>query len=107
MKIEDKLIEGTLKYLANDNTDYEEEGHTYKILELDECELLINYIADLQKKEYNNSKAKKFIEEKISSTQGVINDYMYHQEHNKILIELLREDIELYKKELNILEKGE
>ena len=53
-----------------------------------------------------NEKAIEFIEEKISSTKGVINDYMYHKEHNKILIELLQEDIELYKKELDIL-KGD
>ena len=57
------------------------------------------------KKNYKlrNEKAIEFIKEKISSTKGVINDYMYHKEHNKILIELLQEDIELYKKELNIL----
>lgn len=54
-------IKDILKYLANDNVDYEEIGHCYKILELDECELLINYIADLQRKEYNNSKAIEYI----------------------------------------------
>jgi len=47
-----------------------------------------------------------FIKEKISSTKGVINDYMYHKEHNKQLIELLKEDIEMYKNELNILQNG-
>ena len=47
-----------------------------------------------------------FIKEKISSTRGVINDYMYHKEHNKHLIELLNEDIEMYKNELNILQNG-
>ena len=47
-----------------------------------------------------------FIKEKISSTKGVINDYMYREEHNKHLIELLKEDIEMYKKELNILQNG-
>ena len=49
-------------------------------------------------------KAIEFIKEKISSTKGVINDYMYHKEHNKHLIELLNEDIEMYKNELNILQ---
>ena len=49
-------------------------------------------------------KAIEFIKEKISSTKGVINDYMYHKEHNKQLIELLNEDIEMYKNELNILQ---
>lgn len=52
-------------------------------------------------------KASDFIKEKINSTQGVINDYMYHKEHNQHLIELLREDIEMYKKELNILKGSE
>ena len=52
-------------------------------------------------------KASEFIKEKISSTKGVINDYMYHKEHNKHLIELLNEDIEMYKKELNILQNGD
>ena len=83
-----------------------------------------NYITNLQEELFNekerfndylikeisykqrNEKAIEFIEEKISSTKGVINDYMYHKEHNKILIELLQEDIEFYKKELNIL-KGD
>ena len=51
-------------------------------------------------------KAVEYIKEKISSTKGVINDYMYHKEHNKHLIELLKEDIEMYKKELNILQNG-
>lgn len=51
-------------------------------------------------------KASEFIKEKISSIKGVINDYMYHKEHNKHLIELLNEDIEMYKKELNILQNG-
>lgn len=50
--------------------------------------------------------ASEFIKEKISSTKGVINDYMYHKEHNQHLIELLQEDIEMYKKELNILQNG-
>ena len=48
--------------------------------------------------------ASEFIKEKISSTKGVIDDYMYHKEHNQHLIELLNEDIEMYKNELNILE---
>ena len=52
------------------------------------------------------NKSIEHIEEKISSTKGVINDYMYHKEHNKHLIELLSEDVDMYKKELNIL-KGE
>ena len=54
-------IEDILKYLANDNWDLTETNHIYKILEKDECELLLNYIANLQRKEYNNSKAIEYI----------------------------------------------
>lgn len=56
-------IEDILKYLLNDNWDLVEKEHIYKILEKDECELLSNYIADLQRKEYNNSKANEYIKE--------------------------------------------
>lgn len=62
---------------------------------------MLKIIKKIKQKEY---KAIEFIKEKISSTQGVINDYMYHKEHNQHLIELLKEDIEMYKKELNILQ---
>lgn len=48
-------------------------------------------------------KAIEFIEEVLSSTKGVLNDYMYHKEHNKILIELLKEDELTYIKLLEIL----
>lgn len=52
-------------------------------------------------------KTDKFLEELISSTKGVINDYSYHKEDNKILIELFEEDIEFYKKALDILRGDE
>ena len=83
-------IEDILKYLLNDNWDLVEEGHTYKILEKDECELLLNYITDLQRKEYNNSKAIEFInnlEKDYDENVWVENEYYVHI--------------------LNILEKGE
>lgn len=94
------------------------EDADYKRLSVDAIVTLEDYITDLQeenkmyaqlKEEYEDiiDKAIEFIEEKISSTQGVINDYMYHKEHNKILIELLKEDIEMYKKELHILNGGD
>ena len=70
-----------------------------------------NWINALNKDNHNyksrNEKAIEFIKEKINSTKGVINDYMYHKEHNKHLIELLNEDVEMYKKELNILNGGD
>ncbi len=100
-------LEKVLDYITN--LQEENENKDNKILEL-QLELLskkIN-IKDIEYKEkmiYKSrcEKAIEYIEEKISSTQGVINDYMYHKEHNKILIELLQEDIEMYKKELHIL----
>ncbi len=100
-------LEKVLDYITN--LQEENENKDNKILEL-QLELLskkIN-IKDIEYKEkmiYKSrcEKAIEYIEEKISSTQGVINDYMYHKEHNKILIELLQEDIEMYTKELHIL----
>ena len=75
-----------------------------------EAHFLLDYILDLQVENEMMrkliDKASEFIKEKISSTKGVINDYMYHKEHNKQLIELLNEDIEMYKYELNILQNG-
>ena len=76
----------------------------------EEDERLKEWKEDLLKEniEFENirKEAIEFIKEKISSTKGVINDYMYHKEHNKHLIELLNEDIEMYKSELNILQNG-
>lgn len=57
---------------------------------VEECELLSNYIADLQRKEYNNSKAIEFInnlEKDYDENVWVENEYYVHI--------------------LNILEKGE
>ena len=48
-------------------------------------------------------KALELLNELLSSTKGVINDYSYYKEHNKILIELLREDEQAYIKLLEIL----
>ncbi|MBO7695235.1 MAG: hypothetical protein J6T10_21645 [Methanobrevibacter sp.] len=101
-------------------------------LDTNEAKLLLDYITNLQEenkqlKENNLSmqeemslrwneldnlqqridKTDKFLEELISSTKGVINDYSYHKEHNKILIELFEEDIEFYKKALDILRGDE
>ena len=79
--------------------------------QLDEIERLkeANKILEENWKHYMMicGKASEFIKEKISSTKGVINDYMYHKEHNQHLIELLNEDIEMYKNELNILQGSE
>ena len=48
-------------------------------------------------------KAIEYIKELLSDTKGVLKDYMYHKEHNKILIELLKEDEQIYIKLLEIL----
>lgn len=61
----------------------------------------------VEHKENIIKEVEKFVEEVLSSTKGVINDYMYHKEHNKERIELLREDIVMYKHILEILDKGE
>jgi chromosome segregation ATPase len=84
----------------------EENERLKRLAEKDYTEL---NIAEMNATIYKSrcEEAIEFIEEKISSTQGVINDYMYHKEHNKILIELLQEDIEMYKNELNILNGGD
>ena len=108
-------------------------GHTFASYRMKSVDILtlLDYITNLQeenerlkneKPEYilrwkleeqledyksRNEKAINFIEEKISSTKGVVDDYMHHKEHNKVLIELLQEDIEIYKKELNILNGGD
>lgn len=77
--------------------------HDYEVLNREDYSLLLSYIEQL---ENNRDKAIEYIEEIISSTKGVLNDYNYHKEHNKQLIELLKEDIEMYKHILNIL-KGD
>ena len=69
-------------------------------------EELTNYATENEQLENNRDKAIEYIEEIISSTKGVINDYIYNKEHNKQLIELLNEDVEMYKHILNIL-KGD
>jgi len=69
-----------------------------------ELDLVKNKLIEEHSKNFN---AIEFIKEKISSTKGIINDYMYHKEHNKHLIELLKEDIDMYNKELDILTGGD
>ena len=98
-------IKEILKYLANNNTDYEEDGHTYKILELDECKLLLDYINNLQKKEelfedivykYDEIKQEKEKQEElISRLYNVISDdeenFKLLEEENKRLNNIIDE----------------
>jgi hypothetical protein len=77
-----KVIERILKNLI--------ENDTYTI-EKEETEILINYIADLQRKEYNNSKAIEYVKQCTSSPDKY--ERFISTGESKIL--------------LNILEKGE
>lgn len=79
-----------------------EDKATLKLNEI-ACKTILSYIEQL---ENNRDKAIEFIKEIISSTKGVLNDYSYNKEHNKQLIELLKEDVEMYKNILNLL-KGD
>lgn len=66
-----------------------------------------DYIKWLEKenRELKNkhNKALKYIDELLSDVKGIIRDYSYYKEHNKIMIELLREDEQIYIKLLEIL----
>ena len=85
-----KVIERILKNLL--------ENETYTI-DKEESETLINYIADLQRKEYNNSKAIEYIKEHIKyECDDTINGMSFYSYH---LYDFKKEDL------LNILEKGE
>lgn len=80
-----KVIERILKNLLTN------EKYT---LDYEESEILLNYIADLQRKEYNNSKAIEYIKECQLGVDGMDRPYMLlDQDEGKDL--------------LNILEKGE
>ena len=85
-----KIIERILKNLL--------ENETYTI-EKEETEILLNYIADLQRKEYNNSKAIEYIKEHFQDDEGVVCKIIgeYEAERNERFLDDL----------LNILEKGE
>lgn len=80
-----KVIERILKNLL--------ENDTYTI-EKEETRTLLNYIADLQRKEYNNSKAIEFI-------KTWLNIDLRDDD------ELLEVRVVFFKDLLNILEKGE
>ena len=77
-----KVIERILKNLL--------ENDTYTI-EKEETEILLNYIADLQRKEYNNSKAIEYCDREIGN---IIANFDYVD----------TKDLQNVK---NILEKGE
>ena len=63
MKIEDILNKLIKSYDNNKNLKdkYNEDTMRF-VLNTEETEILLNYIADLQRKEYNNSKAIEYIE---------------------------------------------
>jgi len=79
MKIEDILKEIMICIEHNDKIDY--------YLDNEDLQILLSYIADLQRKEYNNSKAIEYIKKVINENE----EWDMYRE-NKLL---------------NILEKGE
>ncbi len=94
--LEDKIFDGLVSsftYLKNDGT--VENLYTQKYV--DEIE---NENKNLKK---NINKIREYVKELLSDTKGILKDYSYNKEHNKILIELLREDEQIYIKLLEIL----
>jgi GH35 family endo-1,4-beta-xylanase len=51
-------------------------------------------------------KAIHYVEELISDTKGIINDYSYHKDEHQKDIDLLKEDIEHYGYLISILKEG-
>lgn len=78
-----------------------------KLIELDELKLELKNTQKLYLESLNRiDKAIELLNELLSSTKGVLNDYYSSREsreHNKILIELLREDEQAYIELLEIL----
>lgn len=96
---ETKLLLSYIEQLEEELKEEQEEN--YK-----QSQLLVEKQQKIEQLENNRDKAIEFIQEIISSTKGVLNDYGYNKEHNKHLIELLKEDVEIYKHILDIL-KGD
>lgn len=106
-KGDDKLL---LDYIINLQEEKKEMKDGWQQEIYDKNKVLNDWLEDERKiniLQQRIDKADNFLEELISSTKGVINDYSYHKEHNKILIELFEEDIEFYKKALDILRGDE
>ena len=94
--LEDKIFEGyvsTFTYFKKDGAI--ETLYTQKYVDEIESENR-NF-----KKTIN--KAKKYLEELLSDTKGILKDYSYNKEDNNLLVELLKEDEKIYIKLLKIL----
>lgn len=94
--LEDKIFEGyvsTFTHFKKDGTI--ETLYTQKYV--DEIE------NENEKLKKNINKIREYVEELLSDTKGILKDYSYNKEHNKILIELLKEDEQIYIKLLEIL----
>ena len=91
-KLEDKE-EVEMIYRDNDIRYLEQEN--YKLREENTHLGMLNCDLEMYLKQHKSKidKAIEYIKELLSDTKGVLKDYMYHKEHNKILIELLKEDV--------------